>query len=327
MEVDMSDSAIRRDPETLRHGSAPLEFMMCLPVLLMLFLGLLWLGSSLVTQTEVSVEARHLAWSRREAARDNAGPAKVDHPLMFRLEGSADGEASRAPNVKPRFVSPVDPRSVHSVLGDSWSDLDRSDELGRKRYINKPLSRRAYWDAGETLVANFRDQLRDYFHQDYGAMFQQADGRTLDKSSIDFDDFVAQFEQKFLESITQEVGWSPDQITAGIKQADEVHAKFKKAVVQLRDGLVKVQEEVDKAKKAAGPLDSLVNGVLGSLPAEFAGPVKSLMSIALGGLKPVIKALDEYLREIDDLEKLRDQFKAMLPGGSNELLPNEVYVK
>src|SRR5205085_1404108 len=50
---------------TARAGIATLEFAMALPFLLLLMVGITWLGFSVVTRTEVLVEARTKVWKQR----------------------------------------------------------------------------------------------------------------------------------------------------------------------------------------------------------------------------------------------------------------------
>jgi hypothetical protein len=105
---------------------ATLEFVMALPVLLLLMVGITWLGFSVIGQTEVIVEARNKAWKKRFENENQV-------PLMFptgigdvqnpEYAGDADyvtEEASKTVDVSPIFSMVPGPKSSHTILAGSW---------------------------------------------------------------------------------------------------------------------------------------------------------------------------------------------------------------
>src|SRR6476620_9827420 len=50
---------------TARRAMATLEFVMALPVLLLLMVGITWLGFSVISRSEALIEARDKAWKKR----------------------------------------------------------------------------------------------------------------------------------------------------------------------------------------------------------------------------------------------------------------------
>jgi hypothetical protein len=99
---------------------ATLEFVMSLPVLLTLMVGITWLGYSVVGQTEVTIQARNKAWKRRfeDAAKK---------PLIFTATPFYPGaqdyvseKVSGKVKVSPVFDRLPGPESAHTVLAGSW---------------------------------------------------------------------------------------------------------------------------------------------------------------------------------------------------------------
>ncbi len=109
-----------------RRGMAPLEFVMALPILLLMMVGIVWLGFFVIGQTEVIIEARNKAWGKRFENDKQV-------PLMFptalgdvknpEYAGDADyvtEEATTKVDVSPVFAMVPGPRSSHMILAGSW---------------------------------------------------------------------------------------------------------------------------------------------------------------------------------------------------------------
>lgn len=103
-----------------RRGIATLEFAISLPVLLTLMVGMTWLGFSVISQTEVNIEARQKAWKRRfeDAAKK---------PLVFTAtplyDKNADYIIERAEKkvaVSPMFDTLPGANGAHTILAGSW---------------------------------------------------------------------------------------------------------------------------------------------------------------------------------------------------------------
>jgi hypothetical protein len=111
-----------------RAGIATLEFVMALPVLLLLMVAITWLGFSVIGQTEVLVEARNEAWGERfKNAADNplSFPLLPEHDLPFLPKYVASEDyvtktASKKVEVSPIFNALPGPKAGHTILAGSW---------------------------------------------------------------------------------------------------------------------------------------------------------------------------------------------------------------
>ena len=113
---------------TAHPGMATLEFVLALPVLLLLMVGITWLGFSVIGQTEMLVEARNKAWKKRfDNAADNplSFPILPEHdlPVLPKYNKNADyvtETASKKVDVSPVFSALPGPNASHTVLAGSW---------------------------------------------------------------------------------------------------------------------------------------------------------------------------------------------------------------
>ena len=107
-----------------RRGIATLEFAMCLPILLFLIVGIVWLGFAVAAQNDVTVQARNAAWRLRHggsAENPGKGPAPGERPLFFVHSNFIDETAQTSVQISPLFDSFAQPESSHRVMGGSWS--------------------------------------------------------------------------------------------------------------------------------------------------------------------------------------------------------------
>ncbi len=100
------------DPRN-RAGAATLELVLSMPILIAIVVGLVWLGTSAVAQTEVTVEARHQTWSKRS---EPAGTA-----LLFLKDDVVNDTATTTVDVSPIFDDAAPPESSHDIMVGSWS--------------------------------------------------------------------------------------------------------------------------------------------------------------------------------------------------------------
>ena len=107
-----TESGDAQSYQRYRKGVATLEFALCLPILLAIVVGVIWLGTSVIAQTEVTIEARHKAWSKRDAS---AGTA-----LLFLRDDIASDQASKTVEVSPVFDDGESPESKHDVMQAAW---------------------------------------------------------------------------------------------------------------------------------------------------------------------------------------------------------------
>lgn len=100
-----------------RRGSAPVEFVMALPVLLLMFVLIISIGLFFLGQLKATVTARSDTFQQRTAARSS-------RPLAYTSQTSTSDIYSRSATQTPDYPSPaVNFGSVsvnESVLGGSW---------------------------------------------------------------------------------------------------------------------------------------------------------------------------------------------------------------
>jgi len=121
-----------------RRGIAAVEFVMVVPLLLVLFVGLVWTGRLSIARATTAVEARHDAWNARQ---------RVKHPHFDfgdTTSGIATASAEQTVAVAWPAASAV-PRAEVSVHGDPWGF--RTLKLNRPP--NWPLMITALRKAGE----------------------------------------------------------------------------------------------------------------------------------------------------------------------------------
>ncbi|GAB5406751.1 MAG: hypothetical protein Aurels2KO_49820 [Aureliella sp.] len=96
-----------------RRAVATLELVLTLPLLLALIVALVWLGYSLVGQTQVTIAARHSAWAERFGKWDG-------RPFDFNDTSLHESEKSQSVNVTPLLASESGPQSRHAVAKGNW---------------------------------------------------------------------------------------------------------------------------------------------------------------------------------------------------------------
>lgn len=109
-----------------RSGIATLEFAMALPVLLLLMVGITWLGFSVIGQTQVLVTARNKAWKQRfddKAKRPLMFPSGLSvakNPFYSTEADYATERATQKVQVSPIFNGVPGPEASHTILAGSW---------------------------------------------------------------------------------------------------------------------------------------------------------------------------------------------------------------
>ena len=103
-----------------RIGAATIEFVLALPVLMLLMVSLTWLGFSMHAEAEVNVVARHLAWQQRFENPDSDAFVFTTHPGYGQENDFAQGESEQVVNVSRLFDAFANPEATESVLSGSW---------------------------------------------------------------------------------------------------------------------------------------------------------------------------------------------------------------
>ncbi len=99
-------------PGSRRKAAAALELVLSMPILLAIIVGIVWLGSSVIAQTEVTVEARHKTWTKRSSPTGTA--------LLFLKDDVVSDEATRTVEVSPIFDGESAPESSHDLMITPW---------------------------------------------------------------------------------------------------------------------------------------------------------------------------------------------------------------
>jgi len=122
----------------LFRSIAAVEFVMVVPLLLLLFVGLVWTGRLSIARATTAVEARHDAWNARQ---------RVKHP-QFDFSDTTSGIATASAEQTVAVAWPAasaSPRAEAAVHGDPWGFRT----LKMNRPPNWPLMTTALRKAGE----------------------------------------------------------------------------------------------------------------------------------------------------------------------------------
>jgi len=256
----------------MRGGIAPLEVLLVLPVLILLWLVIFQIGFCYIRQAEVTVTARSSAWRQRAKEKGE--------PFTFENQGSQGRiEKTSTGSVKISGISAAfpDARSRHTVMAGTWShpDIDLNEQpnfqlafklarLGPKREIIDRL------DAIEKLVKSMT-KLKDAFSNlgspsKLGANLQSL-GNDVDYKSLIGDavqSYVAQEVPAIAEIESMLVGINntkgqietakanaskknAEQIDAGVKSIDPLAKNFNAQVQQKGAAL---QMKLDTSSKS-----------------------------------------------------------------------------
>lgn len=131
-----------------RRGIATLEFAMALPVLLLLMVGITWLGFSVIGEAEVLITARNKAWKQRfddKAKRPLMFPSGLNiakNPFYSTDADYVTAQDSKKVNVSPIFSRVPGPDASHTILAGSWD------------YRAMPLDKPPEWKLMATAAAS-----------------------------------------------------------------------------------------------------------------------------------------------------------------------------
>jgi hypothetical protein len=125
---------------------ATLEFVMALPVLLLLMVGITWLGFSVISRSEALIEARDKAWQKRFDNPNQkplifpTGVGAVKNPRYSQAGDYVTETVTKPVNVSPIFKAAPAPKGTHTILAGSWDH--------RALDMNSPPNFKLYADAG-----------------------------------------------------------------------------------------------------------------------------------------------------------------------------------
>jgi len=96
-----------------RRGAAEIEFIMVLPILMLMFMGLVWAGRVSIARAATSVAMRHDAWNARKGV----------HHEPFNFSNTTAGIAEASADITVHVSTPSVSTSATasaSVYGDAW---------------------------------------------------------------------------------------------------------------------------------------------------------------------------------------------------------------
>lgn len=122
---------------------ATLEFVMALPLILLLMVGITWLAFSVIGQAEVLVQARNDAWRERfkdlakEPLMFPSGFGDMKNPLYSTKKDYVAKTVSKTVNVSQVFDGVAGPSASVTVLAGSWDHraMDLNSPPNFKLYV------------------------------------------------------------------------------------------------------------------------------------------------------------------------------------------------
>lgn len=202
-----------------KRGIATLELVMCMPVLLVLMIGIVWLGYSVIGQSAVTVDARYKAWDKRF----DEGESEA---LRFLDDDFATEESTEEINISPLFDDVSPPESSHDVAIGPW-DHNKVD-----------LNRFPNWELYLTAAANAKTG---------GLQNAYSDARN---DLTQLQNIAGQLVIEEIENIIRDMLRNPlDNFLPGAgseKDKQEAEAEAKKA--QLKQSIADTEREIEQTE-------------------------------------------------------------------------------
>ena len=137
-----------------RNGVATLEFVLAMPTLFLLMVGIVWLGYSNIYQAEVAIKAKHDAWQLRYENPDANPLIFPTLPLYNQAENHRVADATQQVGISPVFNDTVQPHSEYSTLSGAWD------------HRSMPMDRLPDWELyGKSLINSKTGNLQEFFRE------------------------------------------------------------------------------------------------------------------------------------------------------------------
>ena len=209
---------------TIQFGTATLELVLCLPVLLVLIVGIVWLGNSVIAQTNVTVEARHNTWSKRN---ESSGTA-----LLFLNDDVVSDQATREVEVSPMFDDAESPESSHDVMAAVWD------------HEQLPLDKAPNWKQYAIAAANAKTGSLQNGYVDATNQFNQFKGESRNAWNLIRDSLI--------DKLTSLGESANSGLEGGEKAGEDAKRRLRN---QIESRLEDKKDELDRAKEAKDKLD------------------------------------------------------------------------
>jgi len=256
--MNRSQCKIESGPD--RRGIAPLEMVMALPIIILLWAFIFWLGLFFLNWTDVTVGARREAWLKRDQ------PSSRADAFDFKKIDTVKENQRRPVKFGPFGNNPV-PEHTHEVLVGAWDyraiPLDRQmhwelyPRLGGKMLAGKWDLLRGQLDVGKQMISGLTNvnsaasflgeggQYADIVNQQ--GSLNGAFGQKLDSAKLESAGKIKELRDKAgqLESDRKQIVDSREQLTQevrGLEQAIEKDKQEKKLTAEMKK---KLQDRID----------------------------------------------------------------------------------
>ncbi len=156
---------------------------MCMPILLAIIVAMVWLGFSVVGQSEVTVEARHQAWKRRFDGEQGT-------VLDFLSDDFATEEANKQVQISPLVDDLTPPASSHDVAVGTWD------------YTNLEMNAPPSWEHYLVAAANAKTGGLQVAYSDARNELQQLQGSAETAMYQAIQNTIAEFLEDPLTNLT-----------------------------------------------------------------------------------------------------------------------------
>ncbi len=217
---------------THRRGAAEIEFIMVLPILMIMFMGLVWAGRVSIARATSNVAVRHDAWvARRDMNHD---------PFNFRNTTAGVAHASADATVQistPRLASSS--TFTASVHGDSWGS--RSVKLNKPPHW--PLMAKVLRAGGQNGIDDVNSVVNSLGAAGRSIVSVSASLPSLDR-------LVSSFRQNITDA---QANVNERRRQAAAAAAEKVIAEARTKVAQLDKNIPLLEQDLKKASELPSP--------------------------------------------------------------------------
>ena len=252
------------------RGVATLELVMCMPIILVLMVGIVWLGYSVIGQSEVTIEARHKAWQERFDGSDGK-------PLFFLADDFRTEEATTEVKVSPLFDDISPPESSHDIAVGTW-DHQAVD-------MNRPPS----WEHYLTAAVNAKTG-------DMQVAYSGADNFLNELKNIGADAIRDQVEKIFSDFLDNPFSGYTGGANSG-KDENDQEARAEKA--RLTEKIGAVEAEIDEVEERIDEIEKELDEAEDEDQKEIIDARLEVSKNKLKRLKSELKWLQQDMKAID----------------------------
>ena len=216
------------------RGVATLELVLCMPIILALTVAIVWLGFSVVGQSQVAVEARHKAWKQRFDGE--SGKA-----LYFLRDDFVTEDATKEVTVSPLVDGVSPPESSHDIAVGVWDyqNLEMNSAPNWGHYVTAAAN--AKTGGLQVAYTDARNQLAELQNIAADALLEQLQNTIrefLDNPLADLENLGGGQREEANEKAEREKGRLDREIRSKGAEIDRVKDKIK----ELKD------ENAEKAR-------------------------------------------------------------------------------